>query len=102
MIDPDVVAPGEDILSTYPSNRYYVASGTSMSAPAVAGVAALLISAFPDEDIGLIRSAIIGTATDLGYHIYIQGAGLVNAKAAYEYLQHPSVYAFPNFAETSV
>ncbi len=101
MIDPDVVAPGSSILSTYPGNRYYVASGTSMSAPAVAGVAALLLSSNPDEDIGLVRSAIISTATDLGYHVFTQGTGLVNAKAAYEYLQNPSVYAFPGFSETS-
>ncbi|MCE7741952.1 MAG: S8 family serine peptidase [Candidatus Heimdallarchaeota archaeon] len=101
MIDPDVVAPGENILSMAPGNGYRVASGTSMSAPAVAGVAALLLSSSPDEDIGLIRSAIISTATDLGYHVFTQGAGLVNAKAAYDYLQNPSVYAYPGFSESS-
>ncbi|GAB3888857.1 S8 family serine peptidase [Spirosoma agri] len=44
----DLFAPGTDILSTVPNNKYAVFSGTSMSAPHTAGVAALLRSYFPD------------------------------------------------------
>ena len=40
----DIFAPGSDILSTYLSNSYMYMSGTSMSAPFVSGVAALLLS----------------------------------------------------------
>ena len=42
----DVVldAPGVNIISTYPGNRYSIVSGTSFSAPAVAGAAALVRS----------------------------------------------------------
>ncbi|MFD2569809.1 S8 family serine peptidase [Spirosoma soli] len=43
----DLFAPGTDILSTLPNNRYANLSGTSMAAPNAAGVAALLRSYFP-------------------------------------------------------
>ena len=43
----DVFAPGTDILSTLPGGRYASFTGTSMSAPCVVGVAALLRSYFP-------------------------------------------------------
>ncbi|UJG43140.1 MAG: S8 family serine peptidase [Candidatus Heimdallarchaeum endolithica] len=101
LIDPDVLAPGANILSTIPNDMYEVYSGTSMAAPAVAGVAALLKSVFPSVNIDIIRSAIISTATDMGRSVFEQGAGLVNALEAYNYLSNPQVFVFPSFTETS-
>ncbi len=43
----DVFAPGVKIWSTTPNNSYEFLEGTSMAAPAVAGVAALIRSYFP-------------------------------------------------------
>ncbi len=44
----DFFSPGKDIYSTIPEGKYEFASGTSMAAPTVAGVAAVLKSYFPD------------------------------------------------------
>ena len=43
----DIFAPGVDIYSTIPDNDYDTNSGTSMAAPVVSGIAALLLSYFP-------------------------------------------------------
>lgn len=44
----DVFAPGVDIYSTVPNNEYEEKSGTSMAAPVVSGLAALLWSYYPE------------------------------------------------------
>jgi hypothetical protein len=44
----DVAAPGVNILSTLPENRYGYQSGTSMAAPHVSGTAALVLTRFPN------------------------------------------------------
>ena len=44
----DIFAPGVDIHSTIPESKYADFSGTSMAAPVVAGVAAVLKSYFPE------------------------------------------------------
>ncbi|MBA4144881.1 MAG: peptidase S8 [Cytophaga sp.] len=44
----DLFAPGVDIYSTYPGNTYKDESGTSMASPTTAGVAALVLSYFPE------------------------------------------------------
>ena len=43
----NLFAPGVDVRSTDPKNKYGVASGTSYASPVVAGVAALVLSYYP-------------------------------------------------------
>ncbi|MFX1380573.1 MAG: S8 family peptidase [Promethearchaeota archaeon] len=66
----DIAAPGEDIFSTVPydiQGTYYdLAYGTSMAAPHVSGLAALLKSAYPTSNASQIESLIYESAVDLG------------------------------------
>ncbi|HEX7242924.1 MAG TPA: S8 family peptidase, partial [Longimicrobiaceae bacterium] len=59
----DVFAPGVDIRSTYPDNRYEDNQGTSMSSPVVAGLAALILAYYPELSAGDVRQVILESAT---------------------------------------
>jgi subtilisin family serine protease len=61
-----VFAPGVDILSTAPGNTYEAASGTSFAAPVVTGLAALLMSYFPELDAADVKRIILASTTPLG------------------------------------
>ena len=54
-----LAAPGFEILSTTPNGTYSVFSGTSMAAPHVAGVAALVCAANPSISLSRLRSALL-------------------------------------------
>lgn len=55
----DVFAPGDKIYSTMPNNEYEFQGGTSMAAPAVSGVAALIRSYYPDLSAPQIKDIIM-------------------------------------------
>ncbi len=59
----DVFAPGVDIYSTVPGGRFKKMDGTSMASPVVAGLAALLMSYFPDLTAADVRRIILESAT---------------------------------------
>lgn len=97
-----IAAPGSDILSTVPSQlgnaperggAYAYASGTSMAAPMVSGVAALILTRHPDWDPARVLQALRASAnpnglfrvagdSSSGYDANFFGAGLIDARAA--------------------
>ncbi len=54
-----VAAPGTDILTTQPGGDYRFVSGTSASAPLVAGIAGLLKTARPNAGAAAVRTAVL-------------------------------------------
>ena len=57
----DLFAPGVNIYSTVPDNKYEDASGTSMASPVVSGVAALIWSYFPELSATELKDVILKT-----------------------------------------
>ncbi len=93
LLKPDVIAPGVDILAAVsPSiagRDFDLLSGTSMSSPHVAGVAALLKDLHPDWSPMMIKSALMTTGSDIldgpntnPLVIFRQGAGHVKPNSA--------------------
>jgi subtilisin family serine protease len=92
----DVFAPGVDIYSTTPGNRYERLSGTSMAAPVVSGLAALIMGYYPNLTAADVKKIIMGSVTKLGtQRVVVPGGdtkvpfgslsvtgGIVNAYAA--------------------
>jgi subtilisin family serine protease len=62
----DLFAPGVDIVSLYPNNKYNSASGTSFSGPVVTGIAALIWSYFPQLSASEIKDIILQSVTKPG------------------------------------
>jgi subtilisin family serine protease len=79
-----ISAPGVDVIGAGPHGEYANAAGTSPAAAFVSGVAALILSKYPDLPVPVVEQAIITTATrrpPSGYSVDT-GFGEVNAAAA--------------------
>ncbi|KCZ73388.1 subtilisin-like serine protease [Candidatus Methanoperedens nitroreducens] len=93
----ELCAPGVDVLSTLPGDRYGTLSGTSMACPHVAGVATLALSShrWAPSDVAknvAIRRLLASTAENLGIPGRDEeyGFGRVNADEAAFRLEVPS------------
>ncbi len=85
---PTVVAPGVSVWTTDLFSSYFSVSGTSIAAPHVAGLLAILLGAYPGVSGAQAEAAIVQTARDLGAAGPDDdfGNGIVDALAAYEAL----------------
>jgi len=91
-----VAAPGENILSTTPrscpipflpifcSDQYDTMSGTSMAAPHVSGLAALVWSEHPDFSASQVKQCILSAAQSIGTSIPGHDFRVINAPGAVE------------------
>ncbi|MEK7813111.1 MAG: S8 family peptidase [Candidatus Desantisbacteria bacterium] len=78
----DLCAPGVAVYSTYKGGGYKELSGTSMAAPHVTGVAALILENQPAYTPDQVLQVLTSTADNLGYSAEKQGSGLVDAEQA--------------------
>ena len=88
---PDILAPGEQVTSSFPGGGYMTADGTSLAAPHVTGVVALMWSANPNligdvtTTMQILRQTTqpyLGSAPICGSTDSAVGAGIIDAYAA--------------------
>ena len=92
-LKPDLAAPGSEILSSTPGGQFTFLSGTSMAAPHVSGVVALLRKRHPAWTPAQLRSALVTTATPTGTNAPLRiGGGLVSVARA----DSPLLFAEPS------
>lgn len=75
-IKPDVVAPSVDIVSCGVSKFYTTLSGTSVAAPMIAGIVALMLEKHKDYSPNQIKNQLIRLCQPLGFENNLEGFGL--------------------------
>jgi subtilisin family serine protease len=69
----DIFAPGAQVYSTTPENEYDTKGGTSMAAPAIAGLAALLRSQYPNLSAVQVKDVILSSGLQLTTKVVVGG-----------------------------
>jgi subtilisin family serine protease len=81
----DIAAPGSSIFTTTMSGGYGAVNGTSISAPFVAGAAAILAAAYPNESASQIRARILHGARNVGVSSGLWAHGILDVWNAYRW-----------------
>ena len=69
----DVFAPGAKVYSTMPNNAYDFQGGTSMAAPAVAGIAALIRSYYPQLSASQVKRVLMQSGLSTKTSVIVSG-----------------------------
>lgn len=70
----DLFAPGLEIYSTIPNNKYESIQGTSMAAPQVAGVAALVRSYYPKLSAKEVKQILMNSGIEVPFDVILPGS----------------------------
>ena len=72
-LNVDVFAPGLEIYSTIPKNEYKLLQGTSMAAPAVTGVAAMVRSYYPELSASQVKHILMNSGIKVDMQVKLPG-----------------------------
>jgi subtilisin family serine protease len=69
----DLFAPGVAIYATYPKNQYESISGTSMAAPSVSGIAAIVRSYYPQLSASQVKHVLMNSGVKINFEVIKPG-----------------------------
>jgi len=72
-IHVDLFAPGDEVYSSMPNNTYEYQGGTSMAAPIVSGVAAMLKAYYPQLNAKQLKRILMQSVTPLDLEVSVPG-----------------------------